>query len=284
MDMLSYRHAFHAGNHADVLKHCALATALRYMGEKDAPYLYAETHAGAGAYGLDEGFAAKNREWENGIDRLSAYARARPAPRAVAAYLETVEDFRARRGPAAYPGSPAIASALLRERDRAVLYELHPADFPALEALLAEDPRAQVRREDGLRGLRSLLPPPSRRALVLVDPSYEVKDEYARVAEALADALRRFATGSYLAWYPLLDREEARAFPGSVLALSRGKACRAELRLTAPEPGSRGMAGSGIVALNPPWALKAALEESLPYLADALGRPGEASWVLEWED
>ncbi len=234
--MLSYRHAFHAGNHADALKHLALTYCLSYMNGKDTPYLYVDTHAGAGAYDLGSGYADRNREWEGGYALLSSGTagmepagagetpRAERLPAALAAYLAAVEAFRrAEALPNAYPGSPALAAAIMRKADRAALFELHPADHALLAERFAADRRVRVLKENGFSSLKALLPPPSRRALVLMDPSYELGGDYASVRAALAEALKRFAGCVVLIWYPVLDRAEARELP----AMLREEAARA---------------------------------------------------------
>ncbi|HAE21276.1 MAG TPA: 23S rRNA (adenine(2030)-N(6))-methyltransferase RlmJ [Spirochaetaceae bacterium] len=297
--MLSYRHAFHAGNHADILKHTALVCCLDYMTKKDVPLLYVDSHAGAGAYQLDTGYASQNREWEEGYARLLSYANGSPerrvsaplsytpsaaVPEALRAYLEAIAAFRARPGAeSSYPGSPALALSRLRAHDRAVFFELHPSDCALLLKLCSEEPRARVRREDGFSGLKAVLPPASKRALCLVDPSYELASDYEGAQRALREALKRFATGSFLLWYPLLERAEAKAFP----ALLRSEAeaagrpwLDARLWLRVNAPGERGMAGSGIIAVNPPFALVTALGECLPYLAAALS-PATGGWSLD---
>jgi 23S rRNA (adenine2030-N6)-methyltransferase len=272
--MLSYRHGFHAGNHADVLKHCALLECIKRLSKKDAPILYVDTHAGAGSYALREGYAAMNEEWAAGIERAAAFAAEDPPPAAVASYLELVR----RLGPR-YPGSPSIAAAALRPRDGLALFELHPSDFGSLSALFERDRRVRTVNADGFAGLKGVLPPPSRRGLVLIDPSYELASDYDRVVAAVEDGLRRFATGVYAIWYPLLEREEARLLPGRLSALA-DKAIDARLRIRSSLPGERGMAGSGLVVINPPWLLAEALGEALPYLARALGEDGGATWSL----
>lgn len=270
--MLSYRHGFHAGNHADALKHLVLVECITRLIEKDKPLSYVDTHAGAGSYRLDSGFAAQNREWEGGIARLMAASN---APRTVAAYEAAVGGNRN-----VYPGSPLVAARLLRPTDRLTLFELHPSDAEPLSALFAADRRVRVVQGDGLLGLRSALPPPSRRGLVLVDPSYELASDYDAVPAALADALRRFATGAYLLWYPLLERPEAADLPGRLAGIAP-RYVDARLRIRSSLPGERGMAGSGMFVVNPPWKLKEALEEALPYLAMTLGEDGGAAWTLE---
>ncbi len=281
--MLSYRHAYHAGNHADVLKHLVLLSCLAHLGKKETPFRYVDTHAGAGAFTLSEGYAAEREEWRNGAERLRAFADSGGAPRAVADYLALLEAYRAKEGPASYPGSPAIASSLLRDGDQGFLFELHPTDHAALAERFVKDRRIRVRRADGLSGLRALLPPPSRRAIVLIDPSYEVKNEYDAVVATLSDALRRFASGIYIVWYPLLEREEARALPDRIMSLHSRSRCAAALRVKRERDDGRGMCGSGLLVLNPPWTLKAVLEETLPYLVRALGEDDAGSTLL-WEE
>jgi 23S rRNA (adenine2030-N6)-methyltransferase len=189
--------------------------------------------------------------------------------------------------PRQYPGSPELIRVLLRPQDRAVCFELHPEELRLLSGQLNNDRRFTVRGEDGLAGLKSLLPPPSRRGLVLIDPSYEEKEDYTNIPEILKQALRRFPGGMYIIWYPLLARHrEAEQFPEGLWGLSKGRRCRAELftapRSRPPENSPRGMYGSGLVIFNPPWTLRGALEETLPILAARLGTGGDG-WKLHWE-
>ncbi|GHV80290.1 ribosomal RNA large subunit methyltransferase J [Spirochaetia bacterium] len=269
--MLSYRHAFHAGNAADVLKHAVLTYCLDYLGQKETPFLAVDTHAGAGFYSLTEGYAAQNREWERGIGRLVDQTALPPL---LARYAALVKETLGVELPR-YPGSPALIQRLLRGQDRAVCFELHPADFTALEENFSADHRFRLLREDGLGGLKALLPPPSRRACVFIDPPYEMKSDYAAVPEHLAEALRRFPTGMYITWYPLLGRRsgaesggEGAALRETLLGLYGGNRCAVELRTAKPPtlPASPRMYGSGLVIYNPPWTLRGALEESLPVL------------------
>lgn len=279
--MLSYRHGFHAGNHADVLKHLVLIQCLDRMVQKDKPLLYVDTHAGAGSYRLHEGYAAQNEEWAGGVARLAASGENGALPAAVGRYLSVVRSY----DPAAtaYPGSPALAAGLLRQQDRLVLFELHPSDSGPLAGLFAADRRVDVRTADGFAGLRALLPPPSRRALVLVDPSYELAQDYDRVVTCVTDALGRFATGVYLVWYPLLERDEALALPQRLRGLS-DRWIDARLRVRSSLPGERGMAGSGLCIINPPWLLKESLKEALPFLAQSLGLDNGSGWSLDQGD
>jgi 23S rRNA (adenine2030-N6)-methyltransferase len=279
--MLSYRHGFHAGNPADVLKHTILVFCLQYFKQKEKPFLYIDTHSGGGFYPLNSGSGAKNREWEWGIGRLPAPDT--PLPAMLKNYQQLMSEDSCN-----YPGSPEISRKLLRAQDRAVCFELHPEDLRILNGLFRNDRRFVIRGEDGLAGLKSLLPPLHRRGLVLIDPSYEEKNDYTKVPEILTDALRRFPTGTYLIWYPLLLRHGAsEQFPETLLELfPAGSRCKTELytapRNQPPENSPRGMYGSGMVILNPPWTLRGALEETLPVLAVRLG-VGKDSWKLRWE-
>jgi 23S rRNA (adenine2030-N6)-methyltransferase len=297
--MLSYRHAFHAGNSADVLKHGVLIYCLDYLCRKEQPFLAVDTHAGAGLYSPDAALyppgaqRAAGREWENGAGLLLD-AEGGPENAAVklplaARYLEALKTAGMSAGSdtagglSRYPGSPAIIRSLLREQDRAAFFELHPADFALLSGEFGGDRRFIARKEDGLAGLKALLPPLSRRGCIFIDPSYELREDYEAVKTALREALRRFATGLYIIWYPLLAGTNKPEKPGSefaadLLALYPENRLRVELR-TGPVP-ERGMYGSGLVIFNPPWTLKAALEESLDGLT-ALLSGGQRDWTLE---
>ncbi|GHT91190.1 ribosomal RNA large subunit methyltransferase J [Spirochaetia bacterium] len=284
--MLSYRHGFHAGNAADVLKHMVLIFCLDHLAQKEKPWLCIDTHAGAGSYPLCEGFAAKNREWEKGVGRLPGVPGApdhRQMPAAIRRYMELTAP-----GGAApvYAGSPEIIRRLLRQQDRACCFELHPEDFAALQGLLGEDRRFTLRREDGFAGLKGLLPPPSRRGLIFIDPVYEVKDDYTLLPRILSGALKRFPTGTYIIWYPLLHdagRDTAVSFRETLLNLFNGNRLGIELytapKDSPPENSPRGMYGSGLIIFNPPWTLKHVMEESLPHLGKIMGI-GKDGWFL----
>jgi 23S rRNA (adenine2030-N6)-methyltransferase len=302
--MLSYRHGFHAGNPADVVKHAVLIFCLDYLAQKPKPFMYIDTHAGAGSYPLDEGFAAQNREWVQGIGTMTGIgtmgdtdtmAEAGSAGGMIRRYLELV--LRPRGGGVqregapweerrVYPGSPLVAAELLRAGDLGRCFELHPADCSALRQLLAGDRRFRVGKEDGLAALAALLPPASRRALIFIDPPYEVKEEYPRLAAALRDSLGRFPTGLYLVWYPLLGGAVHKTGKGPygevLMGLYGGTRCRAELRFGPPRTESAGrLRGCGLVLFNPPWTLRAALGEALPVFAERLG---EGGWELDWRE
>ena len=215
--MLSYRHSFHAGNHADVLKHLVLVQLIDYLKHKDKPFWVVDTHAGAGLYALDAGHATQLSEHEGGIARL--WARA-DLPPAVAAYVEAVRPLNPKGTLTAYPGSPWIAFQRLRADDRLRLFELHSTDVATLADNFREAGRqVMVTHGDGLAGLKALLPPPPRRALTLIDPSYEVAGDYRGVVKTLAEALARFPTGTYAVWYPILAKPEARSLQEKLRAL-----------------------------------------------------------------
>lgn len=272
--MLSYRHIFHAGNHADVLKHLTLTALLDYLTVKDKPLTYIDTHAGAGRYPLTAAMAQLNREYAGGLEKLLG---ASDAPDIVRDYLAAVATDCGPTLTGSYPGSPLLAARMLREQDRLHLFELHPEDEPRLQQLLGKDRRIRIQRQDGLQGLIGLLPPPSRRALVLIDPSYEIKTEYRVVRDTLAAAIKRFATGVYAVWYPLLERREATELPRSLQSLGP-RWLRAELQVRNPGPG---MYGSGLMVINPPWGAADRLQQALPWLARTLAEDGGQRWRLD---
>ncbi len=291
--MLSYRHAFHAGNHADVLKHVVTIQLLRYLGQKDTPYMYIDTHAGAGVYALDTGYAAKNLEYETGIARL--WER-KDLPPPLAEYVRLIKEMNPSGKMRYYPGSPYCADKTLREQDRIRLFELHPSDskileenFRKLEAhaaaqgqrTSARGKRVMIQRGDGFAGLKALLPPPSRRGLVLIDPPYENKDDYRRVKDTLADALTRFATGIYAVWYPVLQRMESRQLPDRLKRLPGNGWLNVTLSISTPSPDGFGLSSSGMFVINPPWTLEPMLRELMPYLVSTLGRDAGAEFTLE---
>jgi 23S rRNA (adenine2030-N6)-methyltransferase len=275
--MLSYRHAFHAGNHADVLKHSVLTLVLEYFKRKDKPFWYLDTHAGAGIYALDSSEARKNAEFATGITKLLE-ARAE-VPGFVQPYLDVIDALNGGGPLHYYPGSPWLAADLLRAEDRLRLFEMHPQDVQLLDENLRRDRRVVIGSSDGFAGLKALLPPPTRRGLVLIDPPYELKEDYTRVVDALRDSLKRFQGGTYMVWYPLLSRPEAQRLPARLAELAQ-PALRVELKIEDPR-GEFGMFGSGLFIVNPPWLLREQLAEWLPRLQQLLGRPGEAAMLLE---
>ncbi|MFH1602640.1 MAG: 23S rRNA (adenine(2030)-N(6))-methyltransferase RlmJ [Pseudomonadota bacterium] len=279
--MLSYRHAFHAGNHADVLKHVVLVHLLRYLAQKDKPLWFVDTHAGAAVYVLDEGYATKNAEFESGIGRL--WTR-RDLPAAAADYVDQVRALNPDGMLRRYPGSPQLAMQLLRAQDRLRMFELHGTESGLLKRHFRDGGgRAMAQNGDGFKGMQAVLPPPSRRALVLIDPSYEVKTDYRQVLKALGDAQRRFAAGVYAVWYPQVQRRESREFPAMLKRLQKKDWLHASLTVKEPVAGGFGLHGSGMFILNPPWLLPEALRPVLPYLAQVLAQDAGASFNLESE-
>jgi 23S rRNA (adenine2030-N6)-methyltransferase len=288
--MLAYRHAFHAGNHADVLKHLVLAEVLAYLNTKDKGWRYVDTHAGAGGYSLEGGPATKHREFEAGIGRLLAVSRPAgrgelPAP--VARYVDLVRGFNATDGGRLrqYPGSPAIAHALMRPQDQLRLFELHPTDHKILAAYLGPEPGVEVHLADGFAALKSVLPPPTRRGVVLIDPPYEIKTDYPRALGALREALARFPEGVVIVWLPQLQLLEAARLPQRLKAAAQAQARKGWLlaRLTVARADALGfgLLGSSVFVANPPHTLFARLQPLLPWLARGLGQYEGARGVLE---
>lgn len=277
--MLSYRHAFHAGNHADVLKHLVLTQILQYLNLKDKAWWYVDTHAGAGVYDLSSEYARKNAEYETGIARL--WGRA-DLPEALADYLAIVRGLNPDGRLRLYPGSPWIASRLMRPQDRLRLFELHPTDGRLLRQTFADLVR-QVRIEaaDGFAGLKAVLPPLARRGLTLIDPAYEVKTDYRAVFQALKAGLERFATGIYAVWYPLLPRHEARELPQRLRRLPGIRWLDVTLTVRAPAAEGLGMHGSGLFVVNPPWTLADTLAAVLPWLTRVLAQDAGACYSLD---
>ncbi|MDR1430151.1 MAG: 23S rRNA (adenine(2030)-N(6))-methyltransferase RlmJ [Spirochaetaceae bacterium] len=280
--MLSYRHAFHAGNAVDVFKHTVLAFCLDYLAKKETAFTYIDTHAGAGLYNLEESRAAQNREWESGISLVLEKFPPAAAGSLAAPYLACVKALPKAAAPC-YEGSPLIALRLLRKQDKAHCFELHPADYSALCRALDNDKRFTVRRENGLAALKSLLPPPQKRSLVFIDPSYEVKDDYQTLPRVLDECLDRFPGGMYMLWFPLLKQDSpgAAASQNFIQSLPRSgrKSCTVSVMREREQQG-RGLYGSGLFIINPPWTLRTALEESLPALVSLLGGAGHS---VSWE-
>ncbi len=316
--MFSYRHAFHAGNHADVLKHTVLIATIDHLLEKDAPLTVVDTHAGAGLYRLDGDYADTSGEAAQGILKLLAALKAPSDPTAIPAtaakktpgkptvepepladalarYLEVIADFNAKGGAKVYPGSPFIVQHLLRDQDKLKLFELHPTDARTLSANIAQleaGRKIAVLIEDGFGSATKFLPPPSRRALVLCDPSYEVKSDYARVLDFAAEALKRFATGTYAVWYPIIPRPEAHDLPRRLktMATKAGKSwlhatltVKSSKIVTDPTGETRrpGLPASGMFLINPPHTLKAKLATALPQLVTHLAQDRNAAFSLD---
>jgi 23S rRNA (adenine2030-N6)-methyltransferase len=277
--MFSYRHAFHAGNHADVFKHLVLTLLVRELLNKDKPFFYLDTHSGAGRYDLDSELARKNREYQSGIGRLWT---ARDVPAEVADYLAAVRELNPDgAAPRHYPGSPRIVRRLLRPQDRMVLCELHPTEIRVLTDEFAGDRQVRVHPEDGYHSLKALLPPPERRGLVHLDPAYELKDERRRLLEAVKTGYARWATGIYAVWYPIQDRATADEFLRRLAKTGIRKLLVADFRVL-NETDTPRLNGSGMVIVNPPWKLEEKLREVLPWLWKTLAPAGEGGWRVEW--
>ena len=282
--MFSYRHAFHAGNHADVLKHTVLLAVLRYMTQKDTALNVFDTHAGAGLYRLDGDYAKTSEEAAEGFLKLVATKPKHPFAPALQDYVDMVAGFNNTDHWSVYPGSPFIIQSLLRERDKLKLYELHPTDTKTLTANVAQleaGRQVAILREDGFEGLKKFLPPPSRRGLVLIDPPYEVKDDYRRVKVCLEDALVRFPTGTYAVWYPVLSRIESKQLPERLKRIPANGWLNVTLSISGPTPDGFGLHSSGMFIINPPWTLEATLREVMPYLVRVLGKDVSAKYEIE---
>lgn len=281
--MLAYRHAFHAGNHADVLKHLVLAQLLGHLNEKEKGWRYVDTHAGAGGYSLESAYAQKHREFDDGVGRLVQRTEALPAP--VAAYVELVRQFNDGAALTQYPGSPAIARALMRPQDQLRLFELHPTEHKILDSYLGHEAGCEVRLADGYAALKSVLPPPTRRGLTLIDPPYELKTDYAKALGALREALTRFPEGIVMIWLPQVQLVEAVQLPQRLKASAQTQAKKGWLhaRLTVAEAGERGfgMMGSSVFIANPPHTLHGVLQPLLPWLARALAQFEGAKGFVE---
>lgn len=276
--MLSYRHGFHAGNFADVFKHVVLTQLIRALQRKDKPFRVFDTHAGAGRYDLESAPARKNREFADGIGRLWGQPRLDPELRD---YVDRVRALNPDEVLRWYPGSPRIARDLLRPVDRLVLTELHPTEYPLLKAEFRGDRQVAIHHADGYAVLDSFLPPPERRGLVFVDPTYELKDEFDRLADAVRRIHRRWAGGIVAIWYPILDRTPHLRFQQTLRETGIPALLCAELGLY-PDDGPPGLHGCGMIVVNPPWKLDEALGRLLPELLRCL-RVGDAGQTrLEW--
>lgn len=276
--MLSYRHAYHAGNHADVLKHLTQVLILESLQRKAKPFLYLDTHSGAGLYDLNSEVAAKTAEYVGGIARVLA---ADDGPAVMQSYLDLIRAMNNADTLRYYPGSPWVAQALMREQDRVQLYELHPTDSRILKANMAEsDKRIRVYKDDGFHQLKAALPPLEKRGLILIDPPYEVKTDYETVVKAVEQGVKRFATGIYAIWYPVVQRSRIDAMEQQLKATGIRNILLAELNVRA-DSDEHGMTGSGMMVINPPWQLAEQLKTSLPWITEVLGLDKGASWRVD---
>lgn len=274
--MLSYRHSFHAGNHADVLKHTVLSLIITALKEKEKPFFYLDTHAGAGRYQLSGEHAERTGEYLEGIARIWQQP---DAPALLQPYFEAIEALN--RGPALryYPGSPLIARHLLREDDRLQLTELHSSDYPLLRNEFSKDKRARVDRADGYQQLKSKLPPLSRRGLVLIDPPYEMKSDYQAVVKGIQEGYKRFSTGIFALWYPVVLRQQIKHMLRDLEATGIRNILQIELAAR-PDSDQRGMTASGMIVINPPWKLADQMNTVLPWLHKKLVPAGTGHFVV----
>lgn len=275
--MLSYRHSYHAGNFADVFKHVVLTSALTYLVQKDRKLCYIDTHAGAGTYDLRSPEALKTAENALGIAQLRD---AVDAPQPVATYLELVREFNAGNTLAGYPGSPWLAASILRPADRLILCEAHPSDLPKLQQQFARDRRVYCHAEDSYRFAPGLVPPIERRGLIFMDPSFELEDEYDTAVNTIKTMHRRFATGSYALWYPIINERISVTLEQQLKASGIRDILHLALRVADARSYS-GMYGCGMILINPPWTLRGEMELALPYLCEKLAQDKSASFAIE---
>jgi len=274
--MLAYRHAFHAGNHADVLKHCVLQQILLYMNQKDKPYWVIDTHAGAGMYSLASDYANTKSEYLDGVARLWGCD---DLPKVLSEYMNLIQLCNNKGDWTLYPGSPEVIRRTIRADDRMRLFELHPTDFEILEENFERDRQAKLFKSDGFASLKALLPPPTRRAVIFMDPPYEIKSDYPRVVDALLEGLSRFAEGVYVVWYPILTRGDHIRMIESLRKLSE-KTLNIAMTVQEPDEKGFGMLGSGLFVINPPWTLKDTMQDVMPYLVEKLAQYPGASYDI----
>ncbi|MFG1174769.1 23S rRNA (adenine(2030)-N(6))-methyltransferase RlmJ [Erwiniaceae bacterium CAU 1747] len=276
--MLSYRHSFHAGNHADVLKHTVQSLIISALNEKDKPYLYLDTHAGAGRYLLSGEHAERTGEYLEGIARIWQQD---DLPAELEPYIKAVRDLNPNGKLRYYPGSPLIARYLLREYDKLQLTELHSSDFPLLRGEFLKDSRARTERADGYQQLKAKLPPLSRRGFVLIDPPYELKSDYQAVVKGIEEGHKRFSTGVYALWYPVVLRQQIKRMCKELEATGIRRILQIELGVR-PDSDRFGMTASGMIVINPPWKLEQQMKNVLPWLEKVLVPSGTGHSKVEW--
>ena len=275
--MLSYRHSFHAGNHADVLKHIVQSLILNSLQQKEKPFVYHDTHSGVGRYDLTHEWSEKTGEYKQGIARIWQQDN---IPAELDSYLDAIRQLNQGETLRYYPGSPRVAHAHLREQDRMVLTELHPSDYPLLEQEFHRDRQVSIYKEDGFARLKASLPPQERRGLVLIDPPYELAKEYRDVVRAIAQSYKRWATGIYAIWYPVVNRCDIDDMLEGLQGLEIRKILQIELGV-APDTNERGMTASGMIVINPPWTLESQMQTILPFLKQAIA-PATGHYKVEW--
>ncbi|SEP57562.1 23S rRNA (adenine(2030)-N(6))-methyltransferase RlmJ [Basfia succiniciproducens] len=277
--MLSYRHSFHAGNHADVVKHIVEMLIIENLTQKEKGFYYLDTHSGVGRYRLFSQESEKTAEFEEGIARLW---HRDDLPEEVQRYVDLIKKLNyGGKELRYYAGSPLIAAQMLRPQDRGLLVELHPTDFPLLRNNFKEFKNIIVKRDDGFQQVKATLPPKERRGLVLMDPPYEMKEDYDLVVNAIVEGYKRFATGIYAVWYPVVLRQQSKRIVKGLEASGIRKILQIELAVR-PDSEQRGMTASGMIVINPPWQLEAQMKKILPYLTNVLVPEGTGSWSVNW--
>ncbi len=274
--MLSYRHSYHAGNFADVLKHCVQLAIIEYLKKKDKPFCYHDTHSGAGGYVIASPEMQKNGEYQSGIAKL--FGRSTGVD-VIDHYAALIASLNTTGRLNSYPGSPQIALLAKRAIDRMQLTELHPADFSHLKQMLGNKKKVKAYQQDAWQGLKAMLPPAEKRGLVLIDPSYEVKQDYKTIVSSLQEAYKRFSSGIFAIWYPVLERDATEQFIRSLAQAGIRNMLRVE-HCILPDDES-GMTGSGMIVVNPPYTLKADMETALPVLGKLLNECGKGSFIIE---
>ena len=278
---MNYRHVFHAGNFADVVKHTILTRILAYLMRKDAPFRVIDTHAGVGLYDLKGAAAERTGEWVDGIRRLIERDLPKPAQDLLAPYLDAVLAQNPDGGLRFYPGSPLITRNMLRQQDRLMALELHPVDVEALRENFASDFQVRVTHVDGWQALGTHLPPKEKRGLVLIDPPFEERNEFGRMAQNLIKAHKRWPTGLYALWYPIKDLADVDKFVALLQASGILKILKLELTIRQPSNPPR-LHGTGMIVINPPFVLEEEMRVLMPVLADVLSDDGRGRWTIDW--
>jgi 23S rRNA (adenine2030-N6)-methyltransferase len=279
---MNYRHIYHAGNFADVLKHAVLARLVRYMQKKDAGFRVLDTHAGIGLYDLSSEEAQKTGEWREGIGKIMEAELSPQVAELLEPYLTAIRELNPDGGMRYYPGSPKLSRMLFRPQDRLSAMELHPEDFQRLHRLFEGDHHARITELDGWLSLGAHLPPKEKRGIVLVDPPFEEGGEYERLVDGLAKAYRRFPGGTYCLWYPIKKGAPIKEFHEALQALDIPKTLCAELTVRSDRGMVTGLTGSGLIIVNPPYTLKDELHQLLPALKDHMAQDRYASHRAFW--
>ena len=275
---MNYRHAFHAGNHADVLKHLVLSRLLALLAKKDAPYAYLDSHAGIGLYDLRGDQATRTGEWLEGIQRVW---QADDVPALFDDYLGVIRALNPDGQLRYYPGSPEVARELSREQDRLQLNEKHPEDGQLLKANMKYDRRVAVHLGEGWHVPRALLPTAQKRAVLLIDPPFEQADELQRCAQAMKESIARMRQAVVAIWHPIKDQRQLKRFYQDLQGTGAPKLLRVELLVHAADNADVGLNGSGLAIANPPWGLEDELRSVLPWLGQNLGQT-QGGWKLDW--